>query len=299
MSRSPDDTPAGDLPPPRRETIALRGLACHLWRWGRVGGRPLLLLHGARDCGGSFGFLVAALGGDWDIVAPDWRGHGHSGRAAGSYWMHEFVADLDVLLDTLWSGHEVDVVAHSLGGNVATLHAGLRPGRIRRLVALDAMGPPARRLPVEAAATLVDFLTRQRPRAHRGHATREEVAARLRLSNPRLSQERAAVLAEISAAPGTDGLWRWLFDPAMTRSLPTLHTLAEWQSVWSRVTAPVLWIASGDGPGDTPFYDAATVAERRALLPHAELVRVPGAGHNLHHDRPEEVAALAEAFLLR
>jgi len=42
----------------------------------------------------------------------------------------------------------------------------------------------------------------------------------------------------------------------------------------------------------------ADLAERRAAFKNLRHHTVPGAGHMLHHDRPEEIARLIEAFLL-
>lgn len=283
----------------RSEWLCVRGLDTHVRRWGRPGGRPLVLLHGARDCAATFRFVVAALRGDWDVAAPDWRGHGHSGRAPGGYWTHDFLADLEALLDGLGLREPVDVVGHSLGGNVATLYAGLRPDRVRRLVSIDGLGPSPRRLPVDVGRMLVGWLDGLAAPDRRGYASLEEVAARLRAANPRLGAERAALLAEVSAECCADGRWRWLFDPAFRHSLPTLHRLEEWAEIWSRITCPVLWIGSSDTQGDAPSCDEATVAARLALLPQADFVRLADTGHNIHHDRPEEVASLVEEFLLR
>jgi pimeloyl-ACP methyl ester carboxylesterase len=36
----------------------------------------------------------------------------------------------------------VDLVGHSMGGNIAMLYAGVRPARIRRLVNLEGFGMP-------------------------------------------------------------------------------------------------------------------------------------------------------------
>jgi pimeloyl-ACP methyl ester carboxylesterase len=43
---------------------------------------------------------------------------------------------------------------------------------------------------------------------------------------------------------------------------------------------------------------AEQYAERRAAFRNLRYVTVQGAGHMLHHDRPEEVARLIEEFLL-
>jgi len=66
------------------EFVPVRGLCYHVRRWttGHGASRPrtLFLLHGWMDMSASFQFLVDQLVGDWDIIAPDWRGFGQSPR---------------------------------------------------------------------------------------------------------------------------------------------------------------------------------------------------------------------------
>ena len=282
------------------ETFSVRGLRYHVRRWGVEKARPLLLLHGARDCSATFGFMVDQLSESWDIAAPDWRGHGLSDRAFGSYWVHDFLADLDCLLDQLFPDVAVDIIGHSMGGNVGSLYCALRPDRVNRFVALDAAGPMARRLPVDAFQMLDEWLETARPATSRsGYASLEDVVARLRHANRRLTADQAAFLATVSTARGADGRYRWLFDPAMKRSLPSLHSIDEWQAVWARLKAPFLWIGSTDLRPEAPSFDEEAIGQRRRFLPHAEFVRLEDTGHNLHHDRPADVARLAEGFLLR
>jgi pimeloyl-ACP methyl ester carboxylesterase len=39
--------------------------------------------------------------------------------------------------------HPIDLLGHSMGGNVVTMYAGARPSKIRRLVNLEGFGMPA------------------------------------------------------------------------------------------------------------------------------------------------------------
>ncbi len=62
---------------------------------------------------------------------------------ADHYVFADYLADLDMLLDHYAPGQAVDLVGHSMGGNVAMMYAGVRPERIRRLVNLEGFGMPA------------------------------------------------------------------------------------------------------------------------------------------------------------
>src|SRR5690606_35297790 len=105
------------------------------------GAPPLILQHGGRDHCRSWDWVAEELCRDWHVIAPDLRGHGDSAWSPeGHYGMDAFVYDFAQLIHTL--GHEqVTIIAHSLGGNVATRYAGLYPQKARMLVNIEGLGP--------------------------------------------------------------------------------------------------------------------------------------------------------------
>ena len=131
----------------RRSTsqfVAVRSLRYHVRTWGEPGARKLVLLHGWMDVSASFQFLVDALAQDWDVYAPDWRGYGLTDWGKSDcYWFPDYIADLDLLLERIQPEAPMNLIGHSLGGNVAALYAGVRPARIRRLVNLEGFGMAA------------------------------------------------------------------------------------------------------------------------------------------------------------
>ena len=239
----------------RDEYFRIGSLTYRARRWGNPAGRPLVLLHGARDCAATFQFMVESLRGSWNILAPDWRGHGLSDRAARAYWAHDFLADLDAFIDNAFAQTTIDLVGHSMGGNIASLYLALRPDRVRHFVSLDAFGPLAHRLPVDMPTVLSDYLKPWPEASRHGYDNLSDVADRLMKANPRLTRVRADFLAEHSTGRGTDGRLRWLFDPGMKHSLPTLHSVEEWAAMWARITTPVLWIGSSDPRHGMPAFD--------------------------------------------
>src|SRR6218665_1622922 len=104
--------------------VTLRGLRHHLMQWGDVkqidADRPLLLMvHGWMDVGASFQFAVDALQAERCIVALDWRGFGLSDNGGSdSYWFPDYLGDLDALVDLLSPEAPIDLLGHSMGGNV-------------------------------------------------------------------------------------------------------------------------------------------------------------------------------------
>ena len=279
--------------------LEVRGLRYHVRRWPSEGARKLFLLHGWMDVSASFQFVADALEGEWDIYAPDWRGYGLTqwGRA-DCYWFPDYIADLDFLLGELDAEKAVNLVGHSLGGNVACMYAGVRPQRVAKLVNLEGFGLKPTR-PEEAPGRYARWLDelRDRPRL-RPYQNFGELAERLRQANPRLSSDRAAFLARHwGHAAGADGvLLRG--DPAHKIVNPVLWRYEEVRACWERITAPVLWVDAAES--DTLKRMGLTREDheqRRAAFRNLRYETVAGAGHMLHHDQPEALARLIEEFL--
>jgi pimeloyl-ACP methyl ester carboxylesterase len=291
------------MTPSRSEFLQLRGLRYHVRHWGREGAPKLFMVHGWMDVAASFQFVVDALQGDWHVIAPDWRGFGLTERAhADTYWFPDYVADLDFLLDHYSPGEPVNLLGHSMGGNVVSVYAGVRPERVRRLVNLEGFGMPATR-PEQAPKRYAKWLDDLRePPTLRTYPSREAVAARLQKTNPRLPDDRAEFLSQHWSAPNADGEWEILGDPAHKKPSPLLYRVEEVMACYSAITAPVLWVEAEDtnmwewmGPKEQA---RAEVDRRLGHLRDVTPKMMPDAGHMLHHDQPAVLARMVEEFLL-
>ena len=301
-----DSTPYTARRPARSAFVPVRGLRYHVNLWGELAATsperpPIVMLHGWMDVGASFQFVVDALNGARCVVAPDWRGFGQTAAPnADSYWFPDYLGDLDALLEALVPGRQVDLVGHSMGGNVAMVYAGVRPQRVRRLVNLEGFGMPETRhdqAPRRYAQWLDEL---QEEAALFTYADVDGVAARLRKNNPLLTEARAAWLARHWSAQQADGRWRILADPAHKRTNPVLYQKAEVLECWKLIRAPLLW-AEGDRTDVSKFwgnrYPRADFDARLAVVPNVRKVMLSPAGHMLHHDQPEALARHLEAFL--
>jgi len=295
-----------------------RGLDYHVITWGDPSlvtpERPALFMtHGWMDVGASFQFVVDALaaleGESRYIVAADWRGFGLTRvPPTDSYWFADYLGDLDALLHHADLGLNgdgpLDLLGHSMGGNVVMSYAGVRPERIRRLVNLEGFGLPETK-PHHAPKRLRQWLDELRTEVSlRDYASVEAVAERLLKNNPRLDAAHAAWLAQHWAEErtGRDGERRWhiLGDPAHKRANPILYRKEEIVEAWKLITAPVLWVEGdetdlGKWWGDR--YPRADFEARLAVVPHVEKVLLNECGHMLHHDQPERLAQHIAGFL--
>jgi pimeloyl-ACP methyl ester carboxylesterase len=307
--------PAPTAYQPRRAAtsrfVEARGLRHHLLEWGdpslATPERPtLVMLHGWMDVAASFQFVVDALPTERHVLALDWRGFGATETPqADTYFFHEYLGDLDLVLDALFGTDHapIDLLGHSMGGNVAMLYSGLRPARIRRLVNLEGFGMP-RSKPVHAPKRIVSWLdTLKTPERLRPYESLDAVAARLKKTNPLLRADRAAWLAghwSVHVASADGDAWHLLADPNHKRHSPLLAQVDDWLECWKLITAPVMWI-EGDRSDVSIWwgnrYTKAEFHERLNIVKSVERHVVAPAGHMLHHDRPEDIARLLEAFL--
>jgi pimeloyl-ACP methyl ester carboxylesterase len=283
---------------PESHTREIRGLRQHCQAWSGTG-TPVVLLHGFMDCGATFQFVVDALAGGRALVAPDWRGFGRSAWTPDGYWFPDYFADLEAWLDEWCPGEAADVVGHSMGGNIALMFAGIRPGRVRRLVTLEGFGLPGAR-PELAPARYRDWLDGVRaPEPATIFPSLETFTAVLRKRNPRLTSERAGFVAASWSEALPDGSVRLRFDPVHKRVNPVLYRREEAAACWREIRAPVLYVAGTESEFMQRLQGAADPEAMRAHIPHLEPRLVAGSGHMLHHDQPEAVARLIEDFLSR
>jgi pimeloyl-ACP methyl ester carboxylesterase len=293
--------------------LTLRGLQVHLRSWGgpelvTPERPPLVMVHGWMDVGASFQFVVDALaeaeGFERWVLAPDWRGFGlTSTPAADTYWFPDYLADLDALLDAVLptGTHPViDLLGHSMGGNVVMSYAGLRPQRIRRLVNLEGFGLPATK-PEQGPKRVLQWLDELKtPQVLKSYDSVDEVAQRLMKNNPLLPADKAAWLAPHWARQEADGRWHILGDPAHKRVNPVLYQVAEILQTWGQISAPVLWV-EGDQTQLAQWwgtrYSKDEFHQRLTVVRDVQKALLAPCGHMLHHDQPEALAGHLRAFL--
>lgn len=285
--------------------LTLRGLRHHILRWGKPGtGQPTVVaVHGWMDVGASFQFMADSLlaqGFEGEIVALDWRGFGLS-DASGSdaYWFPDYLGDLDALLDQLSPDAPVDLLGHSMGGNIAMSYAGVRPQRVRRLINLEGFGLPDNP-PDAAPQRLAQWLDElKEPAQLKPYASLAEVAARLQKNNPRLPDDKAAWLAPHWARETAEG-YALRADPVHKRVNPVLYRAAEVDACWRAITAPTLWVEGADTQVLRWWggrYRREDFEARLAQVAQLQRRVLPDAGHMLHHDQPALLAAEVSGFL--
>ena len=267
--------------------------------WGNAEAPPLILQHGGRDHCRSWDWVAEELRRDWHVICPDLRGHGHSEWSPeGHYSMDAMVYDFAQLVHTL--GHEkVTIVAHSLGGNVATRFTGLFPEKVDKLVNIEGLGPPRHiRQQMEERGVVVrmrqwiDDKRKAAGRSPRKYATRRDAYERMKEENSFLTDDQARHLTIHGTNRNEDGTWSWKFDNYVNvwsvADMPTSDVIDLWQAI----TCPILMLWGKNSFAQSPSTDG-----RIEHFPTARLIEYEDAGHWLHHDQFDRFMADVKAFL--
>jgi pimeloyl-ACP methyl ester carboxylesterase len=293
---------------PRSEFVSIRNLKYHVLVWGEPapGKVPLVMVHGWMDVAASYQFMVDAFGDDdLHVIAPDWRGYGLTeSPAVDNYAFPDYFGDLDFLLDHYSPDAPVNLVGHSMGGNIVMLYAGMRPERIRRLVNLEGFGM-ALTHPAGAAKRYAKWMDELKA-FHKGemqlksYDSADGVARRLMKTNKRLAQDKADWLATQWARPDENGTWRILGDAAHKITNAQQYRVDEALELYKRITAPTLAVEASDDSLAGWWQGKYTLEEyheRLKNVANCRIERVEDAGHMIHHDQPEVLASLIEQFL--
>ncbi|MFF9198798.1 alpha/beta fold hydrolase [Streptomyces sp. NPDC014779] len=270
----------------RKSAREPEGVRLSLRDWGGDGRRPFLLLHGLAGHAGEWDGLARRLRADGHrVLALDQRGHGASERHPVDVSRAAYVADALAVLDHFALDGAV-LLGQSYGAHAALLAAGSpeaerRAARLAAVVLVEA-GPAA------AEPSVLD-----------------EVGGWLR-AWPVPFPDREAAVAHLGGGPvgegwadglevRDDGLWP-RFDPEVMVASLAENTRPDhpgWWREWAAIRVPVLAVL-----GEKGIIAAEEYAEMARLQPdRLHGVGLPGAGHDLHLERPEPLHALVRAFL--
>lgn len=258
-------------------------LAYHLWRPSQPDPRSankIVLLHGMGGTGALWRPLAAALETDFEVLAPDQRGHGGSRLSAGAgtrnpltYTPLDYGRDLVETLEDL-GFHPAWVLGHSMGVRSACALAHLRPEFVRGLMLVDLgfAGVAGGGL----GEDLARFVTRLPERFGSRQAAREFMAAQC--PDPSIGQYLMAV-----SAPTPEGGVSFPFDHSAL--IQTIHAARDisirgWVEEFGRQGMPVRVLRGSESRVWSHQEFEGEKARFRAF-PSIRFEEIPGAGHGL------------------
>ena len=256
-------------------------------------GPPLVLVHGWPETWYAWRLVMPALARDFEVIAVDQRGIGLSDKPADGYDTGTLAGDLVALMDAL--GHRrFAVVGHDTGFAIGYALAADHPDRVERVALAEIPGPPepSHSPPVfvpEPVNNRIWHLSFNRVEQlpEQLISGREAVFFGYEFANQGgelpddVVDYYVSLVSDHDSLRGSLGFYR-AFDATLAQN-------AERKS--RRLTMPVLAIGGAAGYGEH-------VAE--AMQPLADDVRgvvIPGAGHWVAEEAPDELLTALTAFL--
>jgi pimeloyl-ACP methyl ester carboxylesterase len=259
----------------------------HVAEDGDPSAPPVLLLHGINGSAATWNWIVPELAERFHVLRLEFRGHGRSDRAPGSYVADGYVADAIATLEQAAGGPCV-VIGHSLGGATAAAVTQRRPDLLTGVVLED---PPLGQVRADEPASM------------EGHALLDGFRL-LRDAIPQLQQSEItvdALASVISSTPVPSGSSATFGDVLLPDALETMA--AAMLEVDATVLDPVISGTSGTFldpavpfgvpalliAADPAKPDAVTSVDAAhhyaSISPDVEVVVMEGAGHLIHNER--------------
>ena len=284
---------------PASHSFVSQRLRLHYIDWGNHDAPPLLLVHGGRDHCRSWDWVAEALRKDWHVIAPDLRGHGDSDWSSdGDYSLRACVYDLAQLIHQKQLA-PVTIVAHSYGGAISLRYAGVYPESVRKIVAIEGLGPSPKvleeRLGVSIGERMRNWIDSKRDAAGRTSKRYESLDAafeRMKAANGYLTDEQARHLTIHGTSQNEDGTFSWKFDDYFRVFPPYDMAQDDVERLWGEITCPTLLLYGDKSWASNPLEDG-----RIRHFKSAEVVSYEDAGHWLHHDQFDRFISDLNTFL--
>ena len=239
------------------------------------GTRPLLIVHGLFGSARNWGVIARNLAKHRPVLTVDLRNHG------ASDWKdsHTYPDMADDLAEVIAAhGGTADVLGHSMGGKAAMWLALTRPDMVARLIVADIA-------PVAYTHTQMQYLQAMKSLDLDAITSRTDADRALRPRIPELAI-RAFLLQSLDVP---DRRWRLNLD-ALERDMAAIMDFPPTDATYPK---PTLFLAGGASDYIRPDHRPTM----RHLFPAHRLVKIPGANHWLHAEKPRDFEAAVTAWL--
>jgi len=271
------------------QDIATNGTTIHV----RVGGHgpAVVLLHGYGETGDMWAPLAANLARDHTVIVPDLRGLGLSAKPITGYEKKLQGYDVSGVLDALHVG-KVDLVTHDIGNMVGFAFVEENPGRVTRLVLMDA--------PMPGIGPWEEILKNPLLWHFRfgGPDMERLVAGRERIYLDRFWNEFSATPAKFSEASRQHYAALYAQPGAMHGGFSQFAAFDQdviddraFLAKNGKLSMPVLAV------GGNKSFGLTMAAVAREAFSNVQAVSIPDSGHWLMEEQPAATVAAIRAFL--
>ena len=267
--------------------VTINNLRLRYLDWGTEGKMPLVCLHGHTGQAHIWDEFAQAMAPHYRVLSLDQRGHGESQWAETGYERDRFVEDLTAFVDEL--GLQRFVLAGlSMGGWHSLLYTPNHQDRVERIIIVD-IGPEPSAESIAGRAN--------RPPTPMEFASLDDAVAWMLETNPWATPERTRQDAIDKMRQREDGSWEWKADFSLFNfTLRDLTSTELQQRYWKAVesiTCPILEVRGAE----SPLVSDETIQRMIAVGQNFSSVDVPGAGHVVTVDKPQEFIEVTRGFL--
>lgn len=262
---------------------------------GPAAGPPLLLLHGITQRWQEFIQILPALTQNYHVFAPDFRGHGKSGHARGSYHGEHYSQDILEFLDNVVRAPVV-VFGHSLGGMVSLYLSAKYSSRIRAQAIGDSII-----FGTDVSSTVLPSMfsqVRQMTADGKSYDDLRKAIPEMWLESPVFGRMPMKML------PGCDDAYLSAWARSLSQMDHDVLTMTldgrafnGWEpaELIKSIRCPTLLI-QGD-PKLGGLMTDEDVSRLKAACPNVQVARMNGIGHSLHMYQAEPVLRALTNFL--
>ncbi|MCC7448179.1 MAG: alpha/beta hydrolase [Anaerolineae bacterium] len=262
------------------------GISMYYHRTGGSQLPPVILLHGFQSAGLTWLRTTQALEGAYNVILPDFRGHGYSSTSVQGFALERLTQDIAELIGHL-NLKPTYVVGHSLGAEIAGRVAAVYPALVRAVVLVD---PPMRAFvapkPTEQGGWFQHWFAAMQALKSQTHE--ERLVATLRLLPP-----NTPIWGEADFVPFANAQAQFNLDVLQSAGVMDYRVASP--ELASRITAPLLLVLGSAQQGSVASTAGTEVIKSTGS--QREIVTLPDAGHFIAAEQFDTFIQTVEDFL--
>ncbi len=288
----------------KQRFVTTNGVRLNVLLTEKMHAETIVFLHYSSGDTTVWNSLLPYFENDYNIVIPEFRGHGDSDKPESGYTMNYFVEDLLGLFDEL-KLDQVHIVGSSLGVDVAVKAI---PSLGSRVLSFICEGPPQNMFGPfgvynlsgqEKEEKLKELLQQRREKQYPEFPTKQELidAGRTNITNAGLSlNDFILTTIENNVFETTEGTFRWKMPRIVMDEFMEEFYQINFEELFKEIKCPVLFIPSEDEWASDSF--RRFMDELNQTLPYFKSVKILGALHAFTmFFQYEEMATEMKTFL--
>lgn len=269
----------------KQKFVMTNGVRLNVLLTEEVHTETIVFLHYSNGDATVWNSVLPYFENDYNIVIPEFRGHGESDKPKSGYTMANFANDLLGLFDAL-KLDQVHIVGSSLGVDVAVKAI---PSLGSRVLSFICEGPPQSMFGPfgvynlsgqEKEEKIQELLLQRRVKQYPEYTTKQELieAGKANITNAGFPlNEFISTTIENNVSETIEGTFRWKMPRVVMDEFMEDFYQINFEELFKEITCPVLFIPSEDEWDSKSF--RGFMEELKQCLPYFKAINIPGASH--------------------